>query len=126
MKQPVSISTAESVVMEIIWRTHPITTEEVVAALATQETWQEPTVKTLLNRLLRKRAISARKDGRRYKYSPVLQRDQWISSESEGLLERLFGGRVAPLVSHFTRHRKLTKKDISDLKLIIRELSDEQ
>ena len=96
-----------------------------MAALARQQHWHESTIKTLLNRLLRKGAIRARKDGRRYLYSPVLTRDQWLSSESEGLIERLFGGRVAPLVAHFSRHRKLSRKDIADLKRLIQELDDD-
>jgi BlaI family transcriptional regulator, penicillinase repressor len=126
MKVSVSISEAESVVMEVLWRTSPIATEDVIAALKPQGKWQEPTVKTLLNRLLNKGAISARKDGRRYLYSPVLKREQWLSNESTGLLTRLFGGRVAPLVAHFSQQRKLSKKDIADLKRLIQELDDEQ
>ncbi len=58
-------------------------------------------------------------------YTPLLTREQWLSSESEGLLDRLFGGRVAPLVAHFSKHQKLTKKDIADLKVLIRELGDD-
>jgi BlaI family transcriptional regulator, penicillinase repressor len=123
-KTSVSISEAESVVMEIIWRTSPIATEDVVAALAHQAKWKEPTVKTLLNRLFKKGAISARKDGRRYLYSPALKRDQWLAAESKGFLDRLFNGRVAPLVSHFSQHKKLGKKDIADLKRLIQELDD--
>ena len=121
-----SISEAESVVMEVLWRSTSIATEEVVAALASQQAWQESTIKTLLNRLLKKGAIRAAKDGRRYLYSPVLQRDHWLSAESKGLLDRLFDGRVAPLVAHFSRHRKLTKKDIVDLKQLIKELDHER
>ena len=117
-----SISEAESAVMEVLWRTSPVSTEEVVAALKNRQDWQEPTIKTLLNRLLKKGAISAQRDGRRYLYSPVLQRDQWLASESKGLLDRLFGGRVAPLVAHFSKQRKLTKKDLSELKRVIEEL----
>jgi BlaI family penicillinase repressor len=125
-KESVSISEAESVVMEVLWRKSPIATEAVMAALEPHGKWQESTVKTLLNRLLKKGAISARKDGRRYLYSPVLKRKQWISEESTGLLNRLFGGRVAPLVAHFSQQRKLTKNDIVDLKSLIQELDDEQ
>ena len=120
----VSISEAESIVMQVIWRTNPIATENVVAALAHKEEWQEPTVKTLLNRLLKKGAINAQKDGRRYLYSPVLKREQWLAAESKGFLERLFDGRVAPLVSHFSQHKKLSKKDIADLRRLIQELDD--
>jgi predicted transcriptional regulator len=122
MKAPVSVSEAESVVLAVLWRAGHMDTEAVVAALTPQQQWQESTIKTLLNRLLKKGAIQAKKTGRRYVYTPVLTREQWLSSESEGLLDRLFGGRVAPLVAHFSRQRKLTKKDIAELKLLIEEL----
>jgi BlaI family transcriptional regulator, penicillinase repressor len=126
VKPSISISEAESVVMEVLWRRSPISTEDVMSALEPDGKWQETTVKTLLNRLLKKGAISARKDGRRYLYSPVLVRKQWLSDESTGFLNRLFGGRIAPLVAHFSTQRKLSKKDIADLKLLIQELDNEQ
>lgn len=122
--QPVPISEAESIVMEVIWEKSPLPTEDVVAALEHHGKWQEATVKTLLNRLLKKGALKARKDGRRYLYSPVLTRNQWVAAESHGLLDRLFGGRVAPLVSYFSQQKKLGKKDIEDLKRLIQELDD--
>jgi BlaI family penicillinase repressor len=126
VKVTVSISEAESVVMEVIWRSSPIATEDVMAALEPRGKWQESTVKTLINRLLKKGAISARKDGRRYLYSPLLKRKAWVSSESTGFLNRLFDGRIAPLVAHFSQQRKLGKIDIADLKRLIQELDDDQ
>jgi predicted transcriptional regulator len=125
LKRPASISEAESVVLAVLWRTNSGTTEDVVAALARHREWQESTVKTLLNRLLKKGAVRAKKDGRRYIYTPVLTREQWLSSESEGLLDRLFGGRVAPLVAHFSKHQKLSKKDIAELKVLIGSLESD-
>jgi len=122
--QPVPISAAESIVMEVIWKKSPILTEEVVAALEHHGKWQEATVKTLLNRLLKKGALKAQKDRRRYLYSPILTRKQWLATESRGFLDRLFGGRVAPLVSHFSQQKKLSKQDIDDLKRLIQELED--
>ena len=121
-----TISEAESVVMEVLWRASPLTTEDVVAALYGKQEWQESTVKTLLNRLLNKGAISAEREGRRYLYSAVMQREEWLSLESESLLERLFGGRVAPLVAHFSKQKKLTKKDLAELKRLIEEIEDER
>lgn len=116
------ISEAESLVMETLWTRHPLTAEEVVAALTLQQTWTEATIKTLLNRLLNKGAISAEADGRRYRYSPVLQRSDWVHGQSSGLLSRLFGGRVAPLVAHFSERGELTRKDVEELKRLIKEL----
>ncbi|MFS8062988.1 MAG: BlaI/MecI/CopY family transcriptional regulator [Luteimonas sp.] len=118
------ISEAESIVMDVLWRQQPLAAEDVVAALAENQQWQEATIKTLLNRLLKKGAIKASKDGRRYLYTPVLQRQAWMLGESQGLLERLFDGRVAPLVAHFSEHRKLSRKDIADLRKLLEEIDD--
>ena len=123
-RKPISISEAESVVMQVIWERGPLPTEDVVAALEDHGKWQEATVKTLLNRLLKKGALSAEKDSRRYVYSAVLTRDAWLADESHGFLDRMFGGRVAPLVSYFSQQKKLGKKDIEELKRIIKELED--
>jgi len=116
------ISEAESVVMDVLWRTHPLGAEDVVAALAGSRHWQGATIKTLLNRLLRKGAIAASRDGRRYLYSPVLRRDDWVLQESRGLLDRMFGGRIAPLVAHFSEHHKLSRKDVAELRKLLEEL----
>ena len=120
------ISEAESVVMDVLWRQHPLAADDVVAALGDVQQWQEPTIKTLLNRLLNKGAITAEKEGRRYLYSPVLQREEWVLEESQGLLERLFDGRVAPLVAHFSHHRKLSRKDIAELRKLLEDLDGQR
>jgi predicted transcriptional regulator len=118
------ISDAESIVMEVLWRRSPRGSDEVIAELARSQDWQEPTIRTLLNRLLNKGAITAEKDGRRYLYTPVLQRADWVDAQSRGLLDRLFKGRVAPLVAHFSEQGKLSRKDIAELRRIIEELDD--
>ena len=120
-----SISEAESVVMDVLWQEHPLTAEEVVAALAKSTDWQEPTIKTLLNRLLTKKAIAAQRQGRRYLYRPLLQRSDYVHDQSKGLLDRLFDGRVAPLVAHFSDRRKLSKRDLAELKELIEGLTHE-
>jgi predicted transcriptional regulator len=96
----------------------------VAAALADRRDWQEATIKTLLNRLLNKGAVEAVRDGRRYLYSPKIRREDWVLEESRGLLERLFDGRVAPLVAHFSAHRKLSRKDIAELRKLLEEIDD--
>jgi len=122
----IAISEAESLVMETLWQRHPLAAEEVSAILVQQQDWQETTVKTLLNRLLKKGAIKAEKDGRRFLYSPVLKREQWLMSESKGFLDRMFNGRIAPLVAHFSEQKKISKQDIAELKRLIGELGDDE
>jgi predicted transcriptional regulator len=120
-----AISDAESHVMEVLWQSPvPLVAEQIVDALSPTQNWQAATVKTLLNRLLKKGAIAAQKDGRRFLYHAVLQRDDWLAAESSGLLDRLFGGRVAPLVAYFGSRRKLSPADIQELRKLIDEFDD--
>ena len=60
------ITEAESAVMEVLWARSPLAAEDVFEALSGNRDWQETTVKTLLNRLLRKGAVRATREGRRY------------------------------------------------------------
>lgn len=117
-----NISAAESVVMEVLWRKHPQSAEDIVTALQGKQTWEAPTVRTLLNRLLKKGAITAAKEGRYYLYRPLIERDEYLFTESSGMIDRLFAGRVAPLVAQFSGHRKLSKKDLDELKHLIEEM----
>jgi predicted transcriptional regulator len=120
------VSSAEGIVMEALWRKQPLSAEDVVSAVAADQAWTEATVKTLLNRLLSKGAIAADKDGRRYLYRPVLKREDYVSEESDSLLDRLFDGRVSSLVTHFSEREKLSADDIAELKRLIAELDNER
>ena len=119
------ISEAESRVMQVLWERGPSTADDVMQALSGVSDWQDATVKTLLNRLLNKGAIAAAKEGRRYLYSPVLAREAWVAQQSEGLLERLFGGRVAPLVAHFSERGRLSEADVAQLRKLLEEIDDD-
>lgn len=120
----IPISQAESVVMQALWSSGTATSEDLIARVAAANDWQEATVRTLINRLLNKGAISAEREGRRYVYRPLMAESDWVTEESNGLLDRLFGGRIAPLVAHFSQEGKLSREDIRDLKKLIREIDD--
>ncbi|MGM9515990.1 BlaI/MecI/CopY family transcriptional regulator [Roseateles sp. DB2] len=121
-----TISDAESQIMQALWVRHPLSAEDILAALPPQDGWQLGTVKTLLNRLLNKGAVKADRDGRRYLYEPLIERAQWEGSESMGLLDRVFGGRLSPLVAHFSAQRKLSAEDAEALRQLLKEHDDER
>ena len=114
-----SISEAESRVMQVLWQRAPQSADDIIQALAEHTEWQDKTVKTLLNRLLRKGAVRAERDGRRYLYTPLLKREDWQAQESRSLLDRVFDGRLAPMLTHFSRHEKLSDKDLRELRKLV-------
>ena len=116
------ISEAELVVMEALWEQSPQTANDVADRVATTRDWSIQTVKTLLSRLMGKDAIAAQQDGRRFLYRPLVRRDDYVASESGRLVNRLFGGRVSPLVAQLAQQDQLTADDIAELEEILKGL----
>ncbi len=119
------ISGAESQIMEALWRCGPLTPEGIIAEVGEAQGWAPGTVKTLITRLLRKKAIEGRREDGGYFYRTLISRTTYVQSESQSLVDRLFGGEVAPLVANFAEHRTLTPKDIELLKQLIAKLEDD-
>ncbi|RAK63731.1 BlaI/MecI/CopY family transcriptional regulator [Phenylobacterium kunshanense] len=115
------ISGAESQIMEALWDRGPLTAEELVQTVGPAQGWGEATVKTLINRLLKKKALASERTGGRALYRPLVTREDYVTGESQGLLDRLFGGQVAPLVAHYARHRALSADEVERLKKLIAE-----
>lgn len=124
MKKDPRVTGAESLIMEELWRESPLTAEQMFSVLGPSQKWSEGTVKTLIGRLLGKGAISAEKQGRRYLYRPVLARNSYLATESDGLIDRLFGGRLAPLMLHFSQRERLAEEDLAEIKRLIAEIEN--
>ena len=120
------ISQSELEVMKVLWQQSPRTANEVVEVLADASEWHEKTVKTLLNRLVAKGAVSFEKDGRAYLYSPVVQQADYTQRESMSFIQRVFSGRLAPLVAGFAEQKQLKAEDVAELKLLIAQWEQEQ
>ena len=119
---PERISDAEHAVMEALWEKSPQTAVEVCDSVCGERGWSMPTVKTLLSRLVAKGAVSTEPDGRRFLYSPLLARDDYVGGESRRLVDRLFGGRAAPLFAHLAESEALSDDDIAEIERLLREM----
>jgi len=115
------ISEAEHAVMEALWKSSPLTATEVSDRVAKDRGWSLATVKTLLSRLVAKKAVATEPDGRRFLYSPAIERTDYVDSESRRLVDRLFGGRAAPLLVHVVESEALSDEDIAEIERLIRE-----
>jgi predicted transcriptional regulator len=117
------ISDAESQVLEALWRAgRPVSGDEVVALLDNARDWSAGTIRTFLTRLVKKKAVAAKLDGRRYLYRPLIKREDYVHAESRDLIDRLFGGRIAPFVTQFSERQDLSRDEIEELKRLIERL----
>src|SRR3569833_22022 len=97
----VKISGAESQIMDALWRCGPLTPDGIIAEVGEAQGWAPGTVKTLITRLLRKKAIAGAREAGGFLYRPLVSRTSDVQAESQGQVDRLFGGEVAPQVAHF-------------------------
>jgi len=116
------ISDAEHAVMEALWEKSPLTAVEVCDTVCGVRGWTMPTVKTLLSRLVAKGAVATEPDGRRFLYSPLLERDDYVGGESRRLVDRLFGGKAAPLFAHLAESEALSHDDIAEIERLLKEM----
>lgn len=116
------ISDAEYAVMEALWNRSPQTAAEVCDKVCDKRGWTMPTVKTLLARLVAKGALETMPDGRRFLYTPLIARETYVGGESKRLVERLFGGRAAPLFAQLAENEALSDEDIAEIERLLREI----
>ena len=119
----VRISDAELDVMEALWAAgQPLTAAEVAERIDVDRGWTLATVKTMLSRLVAKGALKHREDGRRFLYSPAIKREAYVGNESRRFVEKLFGGRLSPLVARLAEEDGLDQKDIAEIEALLKEL----
>src|SRR5918998_1290572 len=109
------IGDSEYAVMEVLWDEAPLTAAEVAERVPAERGWSLATVKTMLSRLLAKGVLFHQEEGRRYLYRPAILREDYVAEESGGMLDRMFGGRLTPLVAHLAERDRLSPADIAEI-----------
>jgi predicted transcriptional regulator len=117
------LSDAEHIVMEVLWSAgRPLTASEIADRVPADRLWSFATVKSFLSRLLAKQAIRPEKDGRRFYYSPAIERESYVAAESRRFVTRLFGGKLSPLFARLAQEEALDEDDLNEIEAMIREL----
>ena len=114
-----NISDAEWEVMRVLWERSPLSANDVVQDLGARKSWSPATIKTMLNRLVKKGALAYEAQGKRYLYRPRVAQAQCVQSESRSFLERVFGGAVVPMLNQFVQTAKLSPEQIAELRRIL-------
>jgi len=108
--------------MQPLWDEAPLGALDVAKRLPAALGWSQTTIKTMLSRLVAKGALAAEPDGRRFLYRPLIAREQVAAGQAGGLIDRLFGGRVSPLVAQLAEQREIDPEDLAELERIVRSL----
>lgn len=113
------ISDSEWEVMKIIWQNDSIPSTKIINELQEKTNWKASTIKTLINRLLNKEAISFTKKGKEYYYFSIVSEEECIREESKSFLNKVFNGSLNSMIVNFVKSQKLTKDEIDELRAIL-------
>lgn len=116
------ISEAEWQIMKVLWKNSPLTANEIVDFFAEINNWSHKTIRTIINRLVKKGTISYSKIGREYQYYPVDSESQCVKSETWSFIQRIYGGTLSPVILNIIDNFDIfTPQEIEELKKIISE-----
>jgi BlaI family transcriptional regulator, penicillinase repressor len=120
MKRTPKISDTEWEIMRIVWAQHPITAADIIARLtADDSSWHPKTARTLLARLVEKKALDYEERGRSYVYEPRVTEAECVAAASGSFVERVFGGSLKPMLAHFIEQRQLTREELDELQALL-------
>lgn len=122
----IDISNAELEVMKVLWAEAPLPAATVVERIQQTSDWHEKTVKTLLSRLVQKGALDYQREGRAYFYQPTIAQQDYQHHVGRSFVQRLFAGKVTPLVASFADSDDLSAEDVAELKALIASWEKEQ
>lgn len=110
------ISNAELEVMKILWREkQPVSFTDIRLELQNAKGWKKSTINTLIRRLVEKGVISSEKREIAY-YSPNITETNYIESETQGLINKLYGGNIKSFITALCHGNRLSDRDIDELR----------
>jgi BlaI family penicillinase repressor len=118
-RKKATIHETEWDLLQVLWTKERATAREVTEALAKKRGWAVSTVKTLLDRMVQKELVSARQVGNVWEYMPAVRNVEARRSAWTELVEKAFGGAVAPALHFLARDAKLSKKDLAELRALL-------
>jgi BlaI family penicillinase repressor len=119
MRRTPRISEAEWEVMQILWEHSPQTANEIVEALSRGTHWQRETIRTLINRLVQKKAVRFEKQGRQYHYYPAVAESDCIKAQTRSFLRRFRADAIEPMLAAIVEEERLSVEQIARLKEIL-------
>jgi len=113
------ISDAEWTVMNLVWEAQPLEASDVIDRLAAANGWSPATVKTMLHRLVKKRALATEAVGKKYLYRANVRQRDCIRRASRSFLDRVFGGEAAPALVHLVKTSRLSPEEVAELRALL-------
>ena len=113
-------------IMQVLWEKGRASAREITAALNRAEPIAHSTVQTLLRKLETKGAIEHEVDDRTFVFRSLVKEDRVKRGATRDLLDRVFGGSVAELVSYLLQNERVPAAELRQIRKLIEQHKTEE
>jgi len=108
-------------ILQILWDREEATTQDVWQAIQAERPLALTTVATILSRLERKKVLTHRREGRQHVYRATVSRAEVRRSKVRDLMETLFDGDPAALVSHLVGEDEVDAEELARIRALVEQ-----
>jgi BlaI family transcriptional regulator, penicillinase repressor len=120
-KNFVELTGSEWPVMKVVWETEPCTAPAVQEKLRQSTGWTYSTVRTLMDRMVAKGILKARKEGKATIYHSAVTRRQAQRTELLYALKHAFNGALAPMVQCLLESEDLDETELAKIEALLQK-----
>ncbi|HIR28797.1 MAG TPA: BlaI/MecI/CopY family transcriptional regulator [Candidatus Choladousia intestinigallinarum] len=112
-------------IMLILWSHQPPMSRPEIEKFVNEKKRLSPTtILTLLSRLEKKKFVSVEKCGKLNLYTPLVSQEEYQQSESQNILEKLYGNSLKKFVVSLYGGKKLDREEIQELNEFLQEMEE--
>lgn len=111
----------ESQFADIIWENEPLSSAQLVKKSEEKLNWKKSTTYTVLKRLCEKGIFRNEKGT----VTSLISKEQFYSLQSEKFVDETFGGSLPAFLAAFTSRKKLTAKEVAELRRMVEDYKEE-
>ena len=108
-------------ILKVLWKHREVSVAEVQAALRDHAELAYTTVATMLRKMETRGLVAHRAEGRSFIYRARVAAQDVTQSMSDHLMERMFEGSLAGIVSHLLTTREVSREELDQLERLIAE-----
>lgn len=110
----IKISDAELEIMKIIWENNEITAVEIINNLNSSN-WSDNTIKTLINRLKKKGAITSMSKDNKTVYKYLISEEKYRNFATKDFIEKVYSNSIENFIRDCVSKKMIKTKDIRKL-----------
>ena len=119
-RQDRNLTKSEWAILEAVWELEPCTAPTIQEHLQASRGWAYTTVKTMMDRMVKKNILKSEKIRTLYFYRSAVTRTQASKREIFRTLDRLFDGTLTPMMQFLITNEEISDAELDEIERMIR------